>query len=57
MLKKNKEEGELLNKQLKDLPEKFKNEINNIYIEEEKRELELKQLKADIKANSTFWIN
>jgi gas vesicle protein len=55
--KKNKEEGELLNKQLKDLPDKLKNEIDNIYIEEEKRDLELKQLKADIKANTTFWIN
>jgi hypothetical protein len=55
--KKNKEEGELLNKQLKDLPDKLKNEIDNIYIEEEKRELELKQLNADIKANTTFWIN
>ena len=53
--KKNKEEKELLNKQLKDLPEKLKNEIQNIHIEEEKRKLELKQLEADIKANQTFW--
>jgi hypothetical protein len=53
--KKNKEESELLNKQLKELPEKLKNEIDNIYIEEEKRDLELKQLEADIKANTSFW--
>ena len=55
--KKNKEEGELLNKQLKERPDKLKNEIDNIYIEEEKRDLELKQLRADIETNSTFWIN